>query len=319
VIDLSGPQPLWPTDAALLWARCAATAARDTDAWAASPPGGDPQLREQLAALWAADPDEITVVAGARAAAAAYGRLADRVLLERPTFSGITHALAAVRARWAQVPWDRLDRAPQGTAVWVTSPCRNPDGASLPPDAIRRMAARGRLIVNRSYQWFADEPPPTHGDLVLSLHKLAGRGARLAAVRSADFASAAADFLPFLTPPVHWQRAWARFLREGGVRLLGAEHISRVRASSDAFRSELRTLGTGFAPAGTGPNVLVPLRRGIGEDAAVGALAARGFQVLAGRHFAACSPSIRVNFSAVHPEPAARFARALASSGILPG
>lgn len=320
--DFTGVQPLWPRQASELWQRCAASASHMPRSAAHPDMMGDLQLREELARRLGFAVDELTIVSGARAAAAAYGRAASRLVLERPTFSGIGHAFTAVRAVWQHVSWDEFGCVPAEATIWVTSPCRNPDGLSLTSAQRETLARRcgegGRVVVNRTYQWFANERLPPGVESVTSLHKLAGREARIAAVRSPTFASESRDWLSFLVPPVPWQRTWALFIREGGLELLVQAQAQTVAVAEAAFRAGFQECRPEAALPGTGPNALIPLRAGISEAAAVTTLARHGYQVVAGHYFASPYPAVRVSFSGVTPGQASALARAMCTLD-LPG
>jgi DNA-binding transcriptional MocR family regulator len=315
MIDFSGAQPPWPASAMRLWEQCTADASRGSAA------DGNDVLRTEIGDHLGVSGENLTIVAGARAAAAAYGRIADRLALERPTFLGIAHAFTATRAQWHHFCWENLDEVPPGTAVWVTSPFRNPDGRSLTRCQVsslqRRCASGGRVVINRSYQWFGPEPLIHGPEMVISLHKIAGREARIAAVCSPSFTDEARDFLPFLSPPMPWQLAWGLFIRRRGLDLLHGSYACPSMSASAAFWDTLGGLWAEGAPSGPGPSALLPLRPGIEENAAVTALTAKGYAVVAGRYFASTFPAIRVTFSGISEAEAAEFARVLASSGLL--
>ncbi|NUR83331.1 MAG: hypothetical protein HOY71_04500 [Nonomuraea sp.] len=310
MIDLSGPSQPWPEAADRLWAGCAGDAVRGREE------GGD-LLRAELSSVFGLDPRHVTITPGARVAALAYGLAAGPVALERPTFTGVSAVLSAARVPWTYVPWPEIGDVRPGTLLWVTSPCRNPDGARIEDDVLARfLGAGGRVVVNATNVWFDDEPLPAvpGAEIVVSLHKLAGREARIAFVHSPRFAEEAADLLPGLTPSARWQHTWALFIRRGGLDLLRAR-VSDMLKAREEFAAELGAYQVG----GAGPNVLLRLRPGAGEEAAAALLLARGFKVVEGRHFASPVPAVRANFSGVPAREAARFARVLRATGLLDG
>jgi DNA-binding transcriptional MocR family regulator len=308
VIDLSGPPQPWPAVADRLWAGCASDAVRGSEE------GGD-LLREELSSAFGLDPEHVTITPGARVAALAYGLVCGAVALERPTFTGVAAVLSAARVRWRYVTWSQIDDVPPGTLLWITSPCRNPDGASIEADVLARCRRAGRrVVINATNVWFTDDPLPAvpGAEIVLSLHKLAGREARIALVHSPHFAAEAASLLPGLAPAARWQHTWALFIRRGGLDLLRARVPDMLEAREE-FTAEMDE----YPISGAGPNVLLRLRAGVGEEAATALLLARGFKVLEGRHFASPVPAIRVNFVGVPARDAARFARVLRTTDLL--
>jgi DNA-binding transcriptional MocR family regulator len=262
--DFGGGQPPWPAEAVELWAGCAAAAARRPQLWRVPAPRGDDLLREQLAAAFDLDPDLLTVVGSVRAAALTYARRHGRVVLERPGWRGLTAALAGSRARVERAGLAELAGAdwPAGTVLWLTSPHRNPDGATLDAGLVSRLAGqvRGgrRLVLDEAYRWFGAGPRVPGADLVGSLHKLAGVGARLGWVHSADFFDEAVPELVGSTPSAVWQHAWGRFLAAGGLELLHRAVVTPALAASAAFTAGLRAYAPG-TPAVAGPHRLLRL------------------------------------------------------------
>jgi DNA-binding transcriptional MocR family regulator len=322
--DFGGGQPPWPAEAVQLWAGCAAAAARRTELWRVPAPRGDELLRAQLAAALDLDPDRLTVVGSVRAAAVTYARRHARVVLERPGWRGLTAALAGSQARLQRADLDEIADAdwPAGTVLWLTSPHRNPDGATLTAGLVSRLAGqvrRGRrLVLDEAYRWFGAGPRVPGADLVGSLHKLGGLGARLGWVYSADFFDEAVPELVGSTPSAVWQHAWGRFLAAGGLELLGAAVVTPALAASAAFTAGLR----GYAPvavAAPGPHRLLQLPPGADEAGALRRLAARGWTLGPGAAFDTAAPALRVSFVGVAAAAAAGFAAALAEPGLLGG
>ena len=131
--DLSGTQPPWPGEAVRRWQACAAAAAQAADLWRVPCPQGDDMLRARIGERFGLDPAMITITAGVRASALSYGRLAPRILLERPTFPGVLSVLTGLGAAVELTDWEWMlhGSLPADCALWFTSPFRNPDGASL--------------------------------------------------------------------------------------------------------------------------------------------------------------------------------------------
>ncbi|HEY7484441.1 MAG TPA: aminotransferase class I/II-fold pyridoxal phosphate-dependent enzyme [Streptosporangiaceae bacterium] len=312
LIDLSGPQPFWPVEATRLWQDCLHRAGGVESLLRTAPLAGDEPLREEIGREFGLDARLITVVSGVRAAALCYGRCHRHITLERPTFLGVVPILTAHGAVLAHASWEEITAGasdPSGL-LWLTSPCRNPDGATLTPEqreALEAMARAGRrIIVNGTYVWFHSAFPPVRGaDLVVSFHKLAGVGGRLGFVYGERFAEEAVPELTASSPPATWQRSWALFLRQGGLEPLRAANVTAVERAAELFGAGLPGLAV------KGPSVLIPVPAPLSEDEFVRELAEEGFKVLQGRHFAAPWPAIRVNFAAARPAEAARFTETL--------
>ncbi|HET9898224.1 MAG TPA: hypothetical protein VFQ44_25125 [Streptosporangiaceae bacterium] len=329
IIDLSGAPVPWSPEAEAIWADCIGQAARTADLWTTPAPRGDEVIREWIAADQGFDPEQVTIVSSLRAAALTYARCFDHVIVEQPSFLGVMPALASARAQVQTMPWSEIFEGTLGTeasrtVLWLTSPGRNPDGASLSPAgeaALRRRAATGyRVVINATYTWFTELRAPAGFDVLGSLHKLRGGGARLGWVASASFFDEAVPELVGTPPSPVWQRAWGLFLRDGGMALLRGTYLADVAAATSAFASRLTSAHGIAPPAFAGPSVLVPLTAPAApasEDAAVAEFARQGFKLVAGRHFMSRYPAIRATFFGVTPEQAARFADALAASGRL--
>lgn len=304
-LDLTGPGQLWEEPELTAWRRATVSALGQVDPSLAAPPHGDPLLRERLAELLRADADRLVVTAGVRACVGPLLRDVDEVLLERPTFLGVLNAIRRERVPVRCLSWEQLVEAGAGAAaLWFTAPSRNPDGRRTDPSFLARVeaaAGRGRRVVcNTAYRWFA--PTPTLSDAVLqtgTLHKLAGRGARLGWVQ-ADPDDEMLRGLAATAPPLHWQRTWAHFLAAGGADLLLRRH-QHLAAARTAF---LSALGAPPSMAGQeGPNVLIPVA--IPEPEAVTRLAAAGVRVSPGSAFLAWQPSVRVCLARISPAVAA--------------
>jgi DNA-binding transcriptional MocR family regulator len=257
--DFSGSPFPWPAQAVALWADCAGRAARQADLWTVPAPRGDDVLREVLAGLLHRDPDQITIVASLRAAALTYARRFPEITVERPTYPGLLPVFSAARVRL--LTWDEMTGPARAggeqarSLLWLTSPCRNPDGATLSPaerSALQAKAASGaRVVVNATYTWFSPDQALVPGaDTVGSLHKLRGVGARIGWVASPHFFDEAVPELLGTTPSRVWQRAWGLFLRDGGMAMLADACLRPVTRAAEASGSRAGT-GCGF-PASTG-------------------------------------------------------------------
>jgi hypothetical protein len=303
MIDLTGVSPRWPVRARRLWRRCLREAAKVTSAWETFCFQGDELLRAQLGRIHGLDPERLTITASVRAAALTYGRRETRIRLEQPCFDAIAYTLSG--ARLERSSWAALIHQPDERLVWLTSPARNPDGATLTAAECAALAGR-RVVVNGAYLWFAPDAPRVPGaDLLGSLHKIAGRGARLAWVHSEDFAEIAVPELIGTTPPPAWQRAWALFAARGGL----AELASAVVAGTSAAVAAFRATATIELPTVDGPNMVLPLAAGVGVDEAVRRLAERGFLLLPATPFGIPFPALRATFTGVAPDSAGELGR----------
>lgn len=359
-VDLSGSPARWPAEATELWADCVARAARVAELWTVPAPRGDDVLRQELAGALGFPPDEVTIVASLRAAALTYARRFRRAVVERPTYPGVLPVLGGAGADVVLASWQEILRDPGGepgdTVVWLTSPGRNPDGATLSPADLERLddlAGHGyRIVVNGTYSWFAGGQASAGGrgplggpgsaaaqvlfglDSVGTLHKLRGVGARVGwAVGPGYFEEAFPELLGTPPSPV-WQRAWGLFLREGGLSLLRATLLAQTAAAKASFAGRLASAHGLELSAFDGPSVLIPLAAGRDsvadtadtvadtEDDARAALERAGFRTVAARAFHAAGPALRATFLGVAAEDAERFADAVAvhvSTGWPPG
>jgi DNA-binding transcriptional MocR family regulator len=324
--DLSGAQPPWPAEAHRLWRDCVARAVYQEDLWLTPAPFGEDLLREQLGRVLGLDPAVLTITASVRAAALTYGRCDPFIALERPTFPGVVRALRDSRARVELRPWAELltGDLPAGATIWVTTPCRNPDGASLAAagwTALRgRLAAGHRVVVNAAYGWYAtglaNAPAAPGADIIGSLHKLGGHGARLGWVCSRDYAERAVPELLGTTPPRVWQHAWGEFLRADGLILLAGQCVAPALGAAAAFRDRLASEHGRRPPSFSGPQLLLPLADGSTEQEALDQLGSQGFRLCGAEAFFADVPALRASFLGVGQEEAARFADAVVRCGL---
>lgn len=324
MIDLSGTQPPWPEQAADRFTACLARATRSNDLWRVPAPQGEESLRDRLGEWFGLNPAEITITSGVRAAALTYSREYEQILVEQPTFSGVLHALGHARAEVHQAEWEQLlyGDIPAESAVWLTSPFRNPDGATLSAAdraALEDRTAVGhRVVVNAAYAWFADSIQQVDGaDTLGSFHKIAGHGARLGWVHSRDYFERALPEQLGTTPPRVWQYAWSLFLCEEEFALLAESSVANAREAGLAFAEQARKR-FGW-PCQESPHVLLSLKPGITEERAVRELKAHGYSVARGSAFGSPKPAIRISFIGVRPEDAAAFVYIVARLALLTG
>lgn len=335
MIDLSGSPAPWPEEATRLWADRVALAARQADLWTVPAPRGDEVLREALAARLGLPAEQLTITSSLRATALTYARRFGHVVLERPTYPGVVPVLAGAGAKVTRASWDELLKGavggpPRDTVLWLTSPGRNPDGATLTDegrDRIAELAAEGyRVVVNETYAWFCGHAgTPAGADSAGTLHKLRGVGARLGWMAGPGcFEEAFPELLGTPPSPV-WQRAWGLFFRDGGLDLLRDGLLAEVDAAKAAFRDRLASAHGIAFPAFDGPNALIPLAAQAPpepgapaaehvEESALAAFHEEGFKAVAARHFDADRPALRATFLGVGAAEAIRFADAVARS-----
>ena len=303
IADLTGARPLWSAPELKAWRRAAVQTLAEVDPTMAAPPGGDRMLREALAHIVPAAADRIMITSGVRASVGPLLRDCAEVVIERPTFAGVVHAIRRERVPVRAESWERMVRPqPSGTALWFTAPCRNPDGRCADEAFLTAMTAAAesghRVVGNTAYQWFAPSPPLTTAvSWTGTLHKLAGRGARLGWVVADPADEDLLHGLALTAPPLLTQRTWGRFLAGGGADLLRQGH-QELRAAVAAFFAALGPAG----PDGDrqGPNFLIPVP--VDDAEAVTRLAEAGVRVAPGSAFDAVEPSVRVTLAHVPPE-----------------
>lgn len=328
MLDLTGVPPEWDQQARQHWADCVAQACAEREAWHTPPPRGEPRLRAALAGLLGHDPQFLSitsglraqvrpVLAGARAGArAADGARAGRLRLEAPSFADV-----AALARWVPCPvsrWSDADlRDPSGfdlaaaDVLWLTHPARNPDGRTLLPAEIARVAectpACARVVVNETYRWSdplaGRVPDAVHAG---SLSKILGGGAKVGWL--ADQRSQGRGPPPEGGPPRPWQRALARFIDEGGL----TRHLDRGWRVADALAGRLRhalraATGSGPPPGSRSGHLLLLAQAEPGfvvepRGDLAGQFARRGLRVLPGPAFDAETGTVRMSLEGLHPD-----------------
>ncbi|GCB47953.1 hypothetical protein [Streptomyces sp. NL15-2K] len=324
--DLTGTQPPWPDAALRLWQDSVRRASAEASVWRTPAPRGDEGLRAEIGSRFGQRPEQITITAGVRAAALTYARLFPVIHVERPTFPGVLHVLGRAGARVEERTWRELPAVPPAGAVWVTSPGRNPDGATL--DAAlrehlaRRAAEGGRVVVNGAYLWF--DPgfrKVPNADFLGSFHKIAGHGCRLGWVCGPSYFEEAVPELLGTTPSPVWQRAWALFAAEGGLDVLVAHTVDNARKAAEAFHAEAASRGAAGEPqaAPSAPHVLLRLAPGVSERRALSLLEARGFTLSPGESFRTGAPALRASFLGASCDEAVRLARLVTSTDIFDG
>lgn len=291
VLDLSGREARWDGPELAAWARCVQAATTDSR----RSTKGHPLARTLTAILDL--PGVPFVTAGVRSTIATLATLRRVIVVERPGFGEIPrlfrrHGCQVVEADAASLVCAAED--PRQSLVWVTSPCRNPDGWCLDDDTAAELGdfvdAGGLVVQNESYRWFTASPGPrVHGAvLVGSLHKLAGSWSRLGWLMADVEPGLAAD-LPYLGPPALWQSAWCRFLADDAFGVL----VERARRSTDLAGRARDLL---HATPGHGPVALVSTPPDIPWP---DRLAELGMRANPGTAFGATAQQFRLSFVGV--------------------
>jgi DNA-binding transcriptional MocR family regulator len=303
-IDLTGRQPEWPLHAAQLWGECVAAAVRDDRHSRTPPRAGLAELRAELGQQWGMDPERMVVTTGVSGAAALLTRPGDVALVESPGFRGVPAILRAKGADVTLTSWERMpaDAAAAGEArCWVTSPCRNPDGATLPASIAERVG-RHRLVVNEIYRPYQpDASVVDAGIRMASLSKVAGGGSRLGWLTVPPEQLDSLLDRHFDWPATLSQLAWTLFLRRGGLDELREAYVVRSHAARATFVAVADgVLDEGARTAG-GSSLLLSTAQ---LDAAE-VLRGHGVLVGPGPDFLTGPERVRLCFSDVTPEEAA--------------
>lgn len=313
-IDLSGRQPVWPETARGLLQSCQSIAINDRDVWQTPPQFGDLLLRQMLALTLEDDPANIIVTTGVRAAAFILAHANVHVFHESPGYSDVVFALKAAGAsvelfNWAQV--NSLPLQDKRSIIWITSPCRNPDGISLPPTIFAQLSNLTEhnctVLINETYRWYSTpQQIVPNAVYVGSFSKVASGGIRVGWIRGTGIALRIFR-RHYALPPMLWQRTWAYFLQKGGHELLLDHMVRQTEAAQQAF---LATAGKDIPQWNNvkGPSILYYLPS-LDEDAAVRDCLAQGLVVLPGRNFLTAKPAIRLCFTDIEPMVAATAGR----------
>jgi DNA-binding transcriptional MocR family regulator len=317
--DLTGVPQAWPGGLRAVWERALAGASHSPGGCDTPPARGEPALLSALSALLEAASERLIVTSSVRAAAVVLASRCATAFVERPTFTDIPELFASLGLPVRCLDWHDLAAACAGQhrpMVWVTSPARNPDGATLDPRLLSHLRDTvaeqgGVMVVNETYRWYARPAVPPGCVRVGSLSKLAGGGTRIGWVIEPP--PEAAKALCRLGPATIWQRAWAGFLRMAGRRRLVDGFIHPVTAARDAFTAEVNGCVEGSYLAGAGPSVFLPLGEAVPEARATSLLGGHGIRVGAGADFLAARPSIRLAFTGLAPGQPREAGRAFAA------
>jgi DNA-binding transcriptional MocR family regulator len=320
VLDLSGPWPVPDAECRQRWLAATGRAVAEEPAWMTAFPAGDEQVREHLATAMGAPAGQLVLTGGIRAGAAALARTARRVLVECPTFAGVPPVFAAAGCEVRLAPWGALVAEQRRWApdlVWLTSPGRNPDGRTAPPELLAELAAGGPVAVNEVYRWFAPPAPPPAGCVVVgSTSKLAGGGSRIGWLHHPD---GPVEPTPAerATAPAHLlQRTWAHFLAADGLAALDRSMVQPVARAGAAYRAAAGLPATRDAV----PFLVLDAAPGVTEEELVAAFSRRGLRVGPGAAFHAPYPTVRVCFTGLSGAEAADAGgrtRALAADGVV--
>ncbi|MEU4776025.1 hypothetical protein [Micromonospora sp. NPDC023644] len=299
-IDLTGATPGWPAHLLQQWRDCLLRTCQEDLPADGAPHIGDPELRAVLADRVGVAASDLVITSGVRFAVRGLCADADRVVVERPTFSGVPLSLTQLGLPWSYADWAEMlagDRTVEGAVCWVTSPARNPDGRGFGTADLARWAAVAgsarRLVQNVTYRDFADGPAIPGACLVASFHKVAGPGARLGWAAGPGMAELLKPELRAASPARIWQRTWLRFVLSGGWDELTTGLRADVERARSAFRAGLGPALEWLAPdlaCGAGPALLLRAAASDARDR----LAAAGVLVGAGADFAAGNRMVRV-------------------------
>ncbi|GAA3434176.1 hypothetical protein GCM10018954_037800 [Kutzneria kofuensis] len=288
-----------------LWRDGLAEASRAAS-WESRPPWrGVPALRDALGRLVDFDQAaEFLVTGGIRPLIGAFALTGRRVVVERPSFEGVATAFRRCGARVLRADIDqalRLARPAGDHLLWITSPWRNPDGWSLDPDVVERLAdfvrRGGMLVQNETYRLFSPSTSPAParvpGAFVAgSLTKAAGPWSRLGWLIAPAVPGPVEAHLRASAPPTLWQEAWALFAAAGGFDRLG-RRAAAVGALTD------RTAAALGGPVTGGTSLLVS----VNSSDPVALLRRRfGLLVGSGTDFAAPNTTARLCFLGCSPE-----------------
>jgi DNA-binding transcriptional MocR family regulator len=306
--DLTGRQGRPSAECRRRWVAACALAADDDDAWRRPPRTGDPRLVGALSSMVGAPEGVILPVAGIRAAGAILARSTRRLLIERPTFPGIPSLFRESGCEVRLAPWDELEKEQQRwrpDLVWVTAPCRNPDGRSLPRELLDSLVAGqgdGRVVANEAYRWYGSPHAVTEAIVVGSFHKLVGGGGRLGWLVDRRGPREVPEPYRASLPPGILQRTWANFLVDGGMEQCVEDVVRPVSDANRAFRASF-----GLPLAGDPGAPFVVLRAGPSRSEAELAdeFRRRRMVVGLGSAFHVAEPSVRLCFTSVAPEEAA--------------
>ena len=326
VLDLTGPWPVPGAECRRLWLAATERAVAEDPAWMTAFPAGDEQVRAHLAGPLGRPADRLLLTGGIRAGAAALARTARRVLIECPTFAGVPPVFAAAGCEVRLAPWAELAAEQRRWApdlVWLTSPGRNPDGRTAPPELLAELVAGGPVAVNEVYRWFA-EPVPTPAGCVLvgSTSKLAGGGTRIGWLLRPDGPDGRAGPVEpapaeRATAPAHLlQRTWAHFLAGGGLAALDRSMVRPVGRAAAAYRT---AAGLAAEP-GAVPFLVLGAAPGVTEAELVAGFERHGLRVGPGAAFHAPDPCVRICFTGLTEADAAdagERTRALAAEGVV--
>jgi DNA-binding transcriptional MocR family regulator len=319
-LDLTGPWPVPGAECRRLWLAATELAVAEDPAWMTAFPAGDAHLREHLAGLLGTSADRLLLTGGIRAGAAALARVAHRVLFERPTFAGVPPVFTSAGCEVRLAPWEELvaeQRRWSPDLVWVTSPGRNPDGRTAPPELLAELAAGGRVAVNEVYRWFAAPVPlPVDCVVVGSTSKLAGGGARIGWLHRPGPPGEPAPGERATAPAHLLQRTWAHYLAGGGLAALDRSMVQPVGRAAAAYRA---AAGLAAEP-GAVPFLVLGAAPGVTEAELVAGFERHGLRVGPGASFHAADPTVRICFTGLSEAEAAdagERTRALAAEGVV--
>ncbi|MBA4376477.1 MAG: hypothetical protein C0401_09945 [Anaerolinea sp.] len=303
LIDLSGRQPQWPESIVCRWQKSHESALRDSDVWRTPPHEGDLVLRQILGEILEDDFNNIIITAGVRSAAFSLVCHGDIVYHEYPTFRGTVQALESAGAIVELREWREMASTSSlqenNHFIWITSPCRNPDGVTLSSRAITRFSQlnqrKALIVINETYRWYGKTTDQIPNSIrVGSFSKIASGGSRLGWIRGSCIG---AEFLTrhHSLPPMLWQRTWAYFLKAGGLCLLMEHIVKRAEAARRAFFEIVRD-DLSLRNNTSGPSMLYFLSS-TDEGTAVAKCLEQRLLTGMGRDFLSPKPALRICFT----------------------
>jgi 2-aminoadipate transaminase len=309
--DMTGAPLVWSDELRAEWAAAQHDASLAEDVWSTPRSRGDPELRDALANFLCVHPDSLIVTSGVRPAVIALSPFFSEILLERPTFAEVPALFRSLGLSVSCQAWSSLAlcRPSRPNAMfWVTSPARNPDGATIGTHLVKQLqdtaeSSRSFLILNETYLWYSDWKPPEGCTRVGSFSKLVGGGARLGWVINPPQQAEVA--LARIGPATLWQRAWALFLKRTSRQRLLDGFIRPVNAARNTFLAASGDAAVTYIRPSAGPSALVALGEAVSEQEAVSFLSARGILAGLGSDFLAEEPSIRIAFTGLDRAKAA--------------
>lgn len=305
VLDLTGPSGGWTAASRTRWHHCLESAGRSPGAWDTTPRTGLPRLRDALAAAVGLDPERLAVTSGIRSQVAELTYDARTLVVEAPGFQSIAGVARQQGVAVEPCDWEAMlsgEHVSADRVLWLTSPCRNPDGRTLSGEQAERLGelvgASRRVVVNQAYFWCAPRSArPVGAHLVGSLHKLAGGGSALGWRWGPE--GPGPERPARGGPPTMWQLAWAQFVEEGGLEDLAEQALHAPSRRCARFVDLLPVRDDLRPDHGGGPSLVLSCDGARNGQELVAAFAERGLRVGAGAAFGCPPETVRLSFTGV--------------------